>query len=139
MAVMPTKIGKYEILDIAGRGNMGLVYIGYDPFEDRRVAVKVGTITGGDSSTATRRIARKLFFNEAHTAGALNHKNILRVFDAGEEDGEPYIVMEFVESAKTLSEFCSATNLMPHCPGRQDSISKHLCTRLRAPPGCGTS
>ena len=113
MAVLSTKIGKYKILDMAGRGNMGTVYVPHDPFEDRRVAVKVGAITDSDNSSITKRIARKLFFNEAHTAGSLNHKNIFRTYDAGEEEGEPYIVMELVESARTLNEFCSATNLMP--------------------------
>ena len=57
-----------------GRGDMGLVYIRYGPFEGRRVAVKVGTITGVDSSTTTRRIVRKLFFNEVHTPGTLTYK-----------------------------------------------------------------
>lgn len=75
MADMPTKIGKYEILDIAGRGNMGIVYVAHDPFEDRRVAVKVSAMRDNNGTSTAKRIARKLFFNEAHTAGVLEHKN----------------------------------------------------------------
>ena len=110
---LPSKIGKYEILEIAGRGNMGIVYLAHDPFEDRRVAVEVCNLEDEASESTASRIARKLFFNEAHTAGALDHPNILRVFDAGEEEEGPYIVMEYVEEARTLSSFCSAENLMP--------------------------
>ena len=113
MAQQPEKIGKYEILDVAGRGNMGTVYLAHDPFTDRKVAVKVCTMEEEDQSSQTSRIARKLFFNEAHTAGTLDHPNILRVYDAGEEAGEPYIVMEFVEDARTLSQFCSPDSLAP--------------------------
>ena len=62
---------------------MGTVYVGYDPFADREVALKVCTLPDQGDENATR-MARKLFFNEAHTAGALEHPNILRVYDAGE-------------------------------------------------------
>lgn len=90
---------------------MGTVYVGYDPFADRDVAIKVCTLPGrGDENAA--RMARKLFFNEAHTAGALDHPNILKVFDAGEESGKPYIVMEFVEGGQTLERFCAANSLL---------------------------
>ena len=112
MADLPSKIGKYEILDIAGRGNMGIVYVAHDPFEDKKVAVKVCAIEDDTNASTASRLARKLFFNEAHMAGILDHPNILHIFDAGEEDDEPYIVMEYVEAARTLSEFCSADNLM---------------------------
>ena len=112
MADLPSKIGKYEILDIAGRGNMGIVYVAHDPFEDKKVAVKVCAIEDDTNASTASRLARKLFFNEAHMAGILDHPNILHIFDAGEEDDEPYIVMEYVEVARTLSEFCSADNLM---------------------------
>jgi serine/threonine protein kinase len=71
---------------LAGSGNMGTVYVSYDPFADRNIALKACLITQrGDEDIA--RMALKLFFNEAHTASALDHPNILKVFDAGEEDG----------------------------------------------------
>ena len=62
MAEMPAKIGKYEITEILGRGAMGVVYLGYDPFADRKVAVKVSVIPQEDEHTA--QIYRRMFFNE---------------------------------------------------------------------------
>ena len=85
MSAQPNKIGKYRILDVAGRGAMGVVYLGHDPFSDRQVAVKVCTFDENDDD-ATNRLIRKLFFNEAHTAGALDHPNVLQVYDAGESN-----------------------------------------------------
>ena len=112
MAKLPEKIGKYPIIGTAGRGNMGLVYIGYDPFNDCDVAVKVCKLRP-DMDPKTARITRKLFFNEAHMAGVLDHPNILRILDAGEENGEPYIVMEYVDGGSTLAAHCSKDRLLP--------------------------
>lgn len=108
----PGKIGKYEIVGVAGRGTMGIVYCAHDPFTGRRVAIKVCALEERLTFTSNR-LARKLFFNEAHTAGTLDHPNILRVHDAGEEDGQPYIVMEYVDGARTLRPHCAAANLLP--------------------------
>ena len=92
MSKLPEKIGKYEITRVAGEGNMGVVYQARDPFEDRDVAIKICRISE-DTSGELRKITRKIFFNEAHSAGLLKHPNILQVHDAGEEDGQPYIVI----------------------------------------------
>ena len=105
----PPKIGKYEILALAGEGNMGHVYKGHDPFSDTPVAIKLCPVTEGTGF----KLARKLFFNEARTAGALEHPNILRVLDAGEHDGQPYIVMEYVDGGQTLRSYISSSNLLP--------------------------
>jgi serine/threonine protein kinase len=110
MTALPQKVGKYHVLGIAGRGNMGIVYTGYDPFSDRNVAIKVCKIE--EDSYASRR-TRKLFFNEAHTAGALDHPNIITVLDAGEQNGQPYIVMEYIEGGKTLKSYCEFERLLP--------------------------
>ncbi len=112
MPELPEKFGKYHVVGLAGRGNMGVVYLGYDPFADRDVAIKVSIVKENLENTAARQ-ARKLFFNEAHMAGLLDHPNILRIFDAGEENGEPYIVMEYVEGGQTLLPFCEPKNLLP--------------------------
>lgn len=106
----PKKIGKYEIMNLAGRGAMGNVYVAHDPFIDRTVAIKVCT---HDDGTENARLARRLFVNEAQAAGSLDHPNILKVFDAGEENGKPYIVMEYVAEAQTLRTFCKPDNLLP--------------------------
>jgi serine/threonine protein kinase len=112
MSELPEKFGKYHVVGLAGRGNMGIVYLGYDPFADRDVAIKVSLIKENLEDTAAR-LARKLFFNEAHMAGLLDHPNILKIFDAGEENGEPYIVMEYVEGSHTLVPYCQPKGLLP--------------------------
>jgi serine/threonine protein kinase len=112
MAELPEKIGKYEITSVAGEGNMGVVYRARDPFENRDVAIKVCRIpedTGGE----LRKITRKIFFNEAHSAGLLKHPNILQVYDAGEENDQPYIVMEYVEGGETLKSYTVPEKLLP--------------------------
>ena len=112
MPDIPEKIGKYPVIGAAGRGNMGMVYIGYDPFHNRDVAIKVCKLTPGMEDESAR-VARKMFFNEAHTAGVLDHPNITRVLDAGEEDDEPYLVMEYVDGATTLESHCKPERLLP--------------------------
>ncbi len=82
-----TQIGKYQILGILGVGGMGVVYRGMDNSVGREVAIK--TIT-----EATEEL-RQRFKLEARS-GVLNHPNIVTVYDFGEQDGNPYIVMEFV-------------------------------------------
>jgi serine/threonine protein kinase len=106
----PEKIAKYEIVDIAGSGAMGNVYVAHDPFIDRTVAIKV---CSHDDNSDSARVARKLFVNEAQAAGALDHPNILKIYDAGEEDGQPYIVMEYIAEAQTLRSYCTPENLLP--------------------------
>ena len=106
----PEKIAKYEIVDIAGSGAMGNVYVAHDPFIDRTVAIKVCT---HDDNSDSARVARKLFVNEAHAAGALDHPNILKIYAAGEEDGQPYIVMEYIAEAQTLRTYCTPESLLP--------------------------
>ena len=105
----PQQIGKYHIVGVAGQGNMGTVYVGHDPFSDANVAIKVCSVTPGSGF----KIARKLFFNEAHTAGGLDHPNILSVLDAGEQDDQPYIVMEYVDGGDTLRSHVTPETLLP--------------------------
>lgn len=107
---IPEKLGKYEIVDCVGRGSMGVVYAGHDPFADRKVAIKVCSI-GDEEQTQSSRLARKLFFNEAHTTGALEHPNILSVLDAGEDGDHPYIVLEFIDGGDTLKGYIDKENL----------------------------
>ncbi len=109
---MPSRLGKYEVLEEIARGGMGIVYLGYDSFVDREVAIKVqhnDSVVGGDRAARNR----KLFFNEAHTAGRLHHPNILSIFDAGVEGDICYIVMELIEDGNTLKPFCKPESLLP--------------------------
>jgi serine/threonine protein kinase len=108
---VPKKIGKYIIINEVGRGTTGTVYLSHDPFSYRDVAIKVySTVADDDPSRA--KIARKMFFNEAHMVGMLKHPNILPILDAGDEDGKYYVVMEHVQRARTLEAYCRPDNLL---------------------------
>jgi eukaryotic-like serine/threonine-protein kinase len=86
-----TRIGKYDIVDVLGRGGMGLVYRAFDKHLGREVAIKTVTENfAGDAEMLER------FYREASRTGILKHPNIVTVYDLGEQDGFPYIVMEFV-------------------------------------------
>jgi serine/threonine protein kinase len=85
-------IGKYVIERVLGRGGMGTVYLARDPGLDRHVAVK--TLTLGPADAAEPRLR---FLREAQAAGGLRHPNIVTVYDVGEDAGQPYIAMEYVE------------------------------------------
>ncbi|MGB6688123.1 MAG: protein kinase [Terracidiphilus sp.] len=90
-ATLKQKIGKYEITGILGRGGMGVVYRAEDKRIGRKVAIK--TLTEGFSGQPEM---LERFYREAQ-AGILQHPNIVIVYDLGDEDGTPFIVMEFVE------------------------------------------
>src|SRR5579862_5218604 len=89
---VPAKIGKYDVIDVIGRGGMGVVYKAIDPHLDRQVAIKM--MTGGfvDNPDLLKR-----FFREAQSLGSLQHPNIVTVYDLGDFGGNPYMVMEFME------------------------------------------
>jgi tetratricopeptide (TPR) repeat protein/predicted Ser/Thr protein kinase len=84
-------IAGYTIEETLGEGGMGVVYRAVDPTLDRRLALKV--IRRATLSAA----AKERFLREARAASRLNHPNIVTVYAAGEEDGYPYLAMEFVE------------------------------------------
>lgn len=107
----PEVIGKYEIGEEVGRGSMGTVYAAHDPFANRTVAIKVAHPHFAGSGRDSVRF-RKLFFNEAHAAGVLDHPSILTLFDAGVHGELLYLVMEFVPGAMTLNAFSRADNLL---------------------------
>lgn len=109
---IPEKLGKYQIHEMIGRGSMGEVYRGYDPFLDVNVAVKVAIAEALRDKESGERY-RKMFFNEAHTAGTLKHPNIVEILDAGVDEDHCYIVMELVEGADTLKAYCNPDNLLP--------------------------
>jgi tRNA A-37 threonylcarbamoyl transferase component Bud32/tetratricopeptide (TPR) repeat protein len=88
----PEQIGKYKVLSKIGQGAMGEVFKAHDPILDRYVAIK--TIAGEMSSDE---MLRTRFHREAQSAARLNHPNIIKVFDFGEEAGTLYMAMELLE------------------------------------------
>src|SRR3954471_21680119 len=87
-----TKIGKYDVVEVLGKGGMGIVYKATDSLIQRRVAIKM--MTGGFAENPD---LLKRFYREAQSTGMLQHPNIVIVYDLGEHEGNPYLVMEFLE------------------------------------------
>ena len=86
------RIGKYDVIEVLGRGGMGVVYRAIDKQIGREVAIK--TLTQGVAGDPEM-LAR--FYEEGRKTGRLNHAHIVTVYDLGEDKGIPYIVMERVE------------------------------------------
>ncbi len=105
----PPSLGKYEIRGTLGKGAMGIVYDGWDPVIDRRVAIKTVRLPDANDEEAIEGLAR--FKREAQAAGRLTHPNIVGVFDYGETADVAYIVMEFVEG-KSLKEVLGTNERM---------------------------
>ncbi|HEY5701260.1 MAG TPA: protein kinase, partial [Gammaproteobacteria bacterium] len=101
MSTQIQNIGKFEIIKELGRGAMGVVYLGHDPFSNRSVAIKVAHAEGLNDEQQGARF-RKMFFNEAKIAGRLKHANIIHVHDAGVEEENSYIVMEYIAGNRSL-------------------------------------
>lgn len=89
---------RYEIIKTIGEGGMANVYLANDTILDRKVAIKV---LRGDLSNDEKFIRR--FKREALSVSNLSHPNIVEVYDVGEEDGNYYIVMEYIDG-KTLKQ-----------------------------------
>ncbi|NIR29775.1 MAG: protein kinase [Gammaproteobacteria bacterium] len=108
----PKRLGKYELVKEIGRGSMGTVYLGHDPFTGSDVAIKVAHPEALSDKKSGHRY-RKLFFNEAKAAGVLKHPNIISVLDASVEGDVWYIVMEYIPQSKSLAPHCKVNNLLP--------------------------
>lgn len=100
---LPRGVGPYTIVESVDNGGMGEVYEGYRTQRDwdsGKVAVKLIRVPKRTESTATQRRIREefeaRFEREARIAFALDHPNVVRVYDVGEDEGCPYIVMEYL-------------------------------------------
>src|SRR4030095_1912339 len=91
-AIIETTVAHYRIMEPIGAGGMGAVYKAYDTKLQRVVALKLLP-----SEYVSQEDRRRRFFQEARAASALNHPHILTVYEVGEDDGRPYIAMEYVE------------------------------------------
>lgn len=90
-----TRLGPYELLSPLGKGGMGEVYRARDTRLDRTVAVKVLPASFSNDEDRLRR-----FEQEARATSALNHPNILTIYDIGSHQGSPYIVAELLEGGE---------------------------------------
>jgi len=101
MADAPQAIGKYRVTRALGRGDMGMVYEGFDPVIERRVAIK--TILAEYLEAAEMQEASARFKREAQAGGRLQHLSIVAVYEYGEDKDMAYIVMEYVEGRELKS------------------------------------
>ena len=90
------RLQQYEIVEKAGEGGMGVVWRALDTRLDRDVAIKVLSARLTDSS------GRERFTREAKSASALNHPNIVTIYEIDSESGDDFIAMEFIRG-ETLS------------------------------------
>jgi serine/threonine-protein kinase len=91
MTTLPTRIGRYRILDLLGKGAMGTVYRGRDESLERDVAVKVMSLGQADEE------ARHRFLREGKAAGRLQHPNIVTIYELGEHEGQPFMALELLD------------------------------------------
>ena len=120
----PARFGRYELLERIGQGTLGVLYRARDTVLGREVAVKVmaaGFL--GDEAAHAR------FFHEAKAAARLQHVNIVTVFEFGEQEDTPFIVMEFLRGF-SLAERLRQNTTMPL--REKVDIAIQLCAGLEA-------
>jgi serine/threonine protein kinase len=121
MSPTPVRIGRYDIIHPITGGGMATVFKAHDPQIDRDVCIKQ-VRDELDSSDA-----RELFLREVRAAGKLRHPNIIDIYDTGDFEGRPFIVMEFVPG-KTLNELIWART--PMSLGDRLRLMEQLCDGL---------
>src|SRR5450759_4158732 len=103
--VIGQTLGHYRIEAKLGQGGMGVVYRAFDPHLDRPVAIK---ILRANATTSPER--KRRFVQEAKAASALNHPNIIHIYDISSSGGTDFIAMEFV-AGKTLHQLIGENGL----------------------------
>ena len=100
-AATTVEVGRFTLVDRLGQGAMGVVYAGYDPKLDRKVAIKLvdPARLGSEAGNARARLER-----EARAAADLSHPNVVTVYDVGLHEGGVFLAMEHVQGT-TLTEW----------------------------------
>ncbi len=105
-----TQIGRYKILQVLGRGSMGLVYKALDPKINRLLAIKTIRFSDEFDEDVIQEIKAR-FFREAEIAGQLSHRSIVTIHDMGEDQDLTYMAMEYLEG-ENLEKFISKKHLL---------------------------
>ena len=103
---MSQQIGRFVIRRLLGRGTQSAVYLAWDPHLEREVAIKTMHFARPDPGH------NALLLQEARTVSKLRHGNVVPIFEAGEQSGDPYLVFEYVEGG-TLAEVLARGGAMP--------------------------
>ena len=104
-------VGRYEIIGKLGQGSMGVVYLGRDPYINRKVSIKISRPSSDVVGEKADKY-RERFFLEAQSAGRLMHPNIVAIYDAGMYKDFCYITMEYIDGP-TLEKSCHKNALLP--------------------------
>ena len=89
------KVGRYEIMEQLGKGSMGVVFLGRDPYIKRNLAIKMSRPAADVAEEMAERY-RERFFTEAQSVGRLLHPNIVAIYDAGMYKDFCYMTMEYI-------------------------------------------
>jgi hypothetical protein len=115
----PDAIGRYKIVHRIGQGGMGVLFLAFDPMLERQVAIK---LLRDDNEELRERFAR-----EARSVARLRHPHIVTIFDVGEQDGHPFIAMEYLQG-QTLADIIRAA--LPIDVPRKLQVIDELCDGL---------
>src|SRR5438445_10637046 len=123
-----TRLGRYEIRSESGAGGMGEVYLAQDTKLDRKVALKILPATLAGNSDRMRR-----FVQEAKAASALNHPNIITIYEIDETESGHFLATEFIDGA-TLRERIRKASIKP---GEVLDVAAQIASALSAAHAAG--
>lgn len=140
-----TQFGPYRLLEKIGAGGMGEVYRVLDTRLDREVALKlvsdnylIGELGSGSPSPVTpphgtpgSHISHERFLREARSAATLNHPNVCTIYDTGEQDGRPYLVMELLRG-ETLKSYLARSGGHGLAPDEVIAFARQAAAALAA-------
>ena len=124
MPPIPKTIGRYDIVELVGRGGMGVLYRAHDPQLERDVALKMMHVDFTLDTTARERFQR-----EAKAIARLQHRNVVTIHELGEVDGAPYIVMEFL-GGKDLEALLKSGDYQSMSLPQKLDVAIQLCEGL---------
>jgi serine/threonine protein kinase len=116
---IPENIGRFQVSRILGKGAQSVVYLAEDPHLQRQVAIKMVHLASGDDHVQRT----GALIDEARTVSKLQHPNIVPIFEAGEHEGNPYLVFEYVEG-QDLSQLIRREGAL--APDRAAEIAVHI-------------
>jgi serine/threonine protein kinase len=124
---LPKRFGRYRLVKLLGRGAMGTVYLVHDTQLGRQVALKVPHFRWEEGGTRPEHRDLDRFYREVRVAATLDHPNLCPVYDAGEIDGIPYLVMAYIKG-RPLSRYIKRSR--PMSQRRAGAIVRKLALAL---------